>query len=84
VTIGAVPARKRNPTPSEEALAIIRAWGREGGKKGGPKGGKARWRGVTKAERSRIARKAARALWDKKTAKKRKPARTPPPGAKAR
>jgi hypothetical protein len=70
-TFRAVPARKRKPTLPEEALAIIRAWGRAGGKKGGPKGGKARWRGVTKAERTRIARKAARAMWDKVRAKKK-------------
>jgi hypothetical protein len=35
------------------------------GKLGGPKGGKARWKGVSKKERSVIARKAANARWKK-------------------
>ena len=33
------------------------------GRKGGLKGGKARWKGVSKKERSEIARKAARSRW---------------------
>jgi hypothetical protein len=64
-TFRAVPARKRRLTPSEEALAIVRAWGRKGGKKGGPKGGKARWKGVTAEQRRKHARKAAAARWGK-------------------
>jgi len=39
------------------------------GKLGGPKGGKARWKGVSKKNRSDIARKAAAARWAKKRAK---------------
>ncbi len=37
------------------------------GRKGGLKGGKARWKGVSKAKRSEIARKAAKARWRKKS-----------------
>lgn len=33
------------------------------GKLGGPKGGKNRWKGVSKAKRTAIAKKAARARW---------------------
>lgn len=36
------------------------------GKLGGPKGGKARWKGVSKKQRSEIARKAAKARWGSK------------------
>lgn len=35
------------------------------GRKGGKKGGKARWEGVTAAERSEILRRAALARWRK-------------------
>ena len=35
------------------------------GRRGGLKGGKARWEGVSKKKRSQIARKAARARWEK-------------------
>jgi hypothetical protein len=35
------------------------------GHKGGLKGGKARWKGVSKKKRAEIARKAARARWDR-------------------
>lgn len=45
------PERPKNPA----AVAL--------GKLGGPKGGKARWKGVSKAERQKIARKAAAARW---------------------
>ncbi len=33
------------------------------GRKGGLKGGKNRWKGVTKAERKKLASRAARARW---------------------
>jgi hypothetical protein len=36
------------------------------GRKGGLKGGKARWKGVSKKERSKIARKAAQSRWHKR------------------
>jgi hypothetical protein len=36
------------------------------GRKGGLIGGKARWEGVSKKKRSIIARKAAKARWEKK------------------
>ena len=53
--------QRMKPRKNPHAVAL----GRLGGKKGGPKGGKARWDGVTKAERSEIARKAAQARWRK-------------------
>jgi hypothetical protein len=36
------------------------------GRKGGLKGGKARWKGVSKTERKKLASKAARARWNRK------------------
>jgi hypothetical protein len=36
------------------------------GRKGGLKGGRARWQGLTKQERSEVARKAVQARWSKK------------------
>ena len=42
---------------SEEVKAILRQWGR--------KGGETRARNLSRGERSRIARKAARARWKK-------------------
>ena len=36
------------------------------GRLGGLKGGKARWKGMTKKQRSEIGRKAARARWHKR------------------
>jgi len=41
------------------------------GRLGGLKGGKARWKGTTKKERSEIARKAAKARWDKRSDKEK-------------
>jgi hypothetical protein len=35
------------------------------GRKGGKRGGKARWEGVSKAERTELARKAVEARWKK-------------------
>jgi hypothetical protein len=35
------------------------------GRKGGLKGGKARWKGVSKKAREKLARKAAQARWSK-------------------
>jgi hypothetical protein len=35
------------------------------GRKGGLKGGKARWKGTSKAQRSKLARSAANARWAK-------------------
>ena len=46
-------------TPDEEKDPAAVALGR----KGGLKGGKARWAGISKEERSEIARKAARSRW---------------------
>jgi hypothetical protein len=40
------------------------------GRLGGLKGGKARWEGTTKAQRSEAGRRAARARWKRKNAKK--------------
>lgn len=75
-TVKGVAKRKRPPskaealktlrailTATDEAIALFRAWGREGGKKGG----KARWKGLSQAQRSEIARKAAQARWRKNT-----------------
>jgi hypothetical protein len=49
-------AKKKNPA----AVAL--------GRKGGLKGGRARWHGLTKEQRSEIARKAVQARWAKKKA----------------
>ena len=58
-------AKRRKPTePPAELEAVkkfFQAWGSQGGKRGG----KLRWQGVPAEERSRIARKAARARWRK-------------------
>jgi hypothetical protein len=51
------PARLGRQDPRAAALALIRAWGREGGK--------LRWKGVSPEQRREIARKAARARWKK-------------------
>ena len=40
------------------------------GKLGGPKGGKARWRGVPKKQRTKIARAAVKARWQRKKSTK--------------
>ncbi len=48
-------AKRKNP----HAVAL--------GRKGGKKGGKARWKGVPPEERQRLARKAARARWGKRS-----------------
>jgi len=48
-----------------DAFGLRREWSRMGGKRGG----KLRWQGVSKAERSAIARKAAEARWGAKRAK---------------
>lgn len=39
------------------------------GRKGGLKGGKARWEGISKRQRTKPARKAAKARWSKKQAR---------------
>ena len=39
------------------------------GKLGGPKGGKARWKGVSKARRTKLAQKAANSRWRKRRSK---------------
>jgi len=63
--------------PDEETLAEAVNSGKNPaavvlGRLGGLKGGKARWRGTTKKERSKITRKAARARWAKAKQRKRK------------
>jgi len=50
-------AKGKNP----HAVAL----GRMGGKAGGPMGGKARWTGVSPAERSAFMRRAVRVRWAK-------------------
>jgi hypothetical protein len=45
---------------------LFRAWGREGGKKGAT----ARWAGVSREQRSKLAKKAAAARWRKKKTKR--------------
>jgi len=47
-------AKRKNP----HAVAL--------GRRGGRKGGKARWKGVSSEERSKVLRKAALARWRKK------------------
>lgn len=42
------------------------------GRLGGLKGGKARWKGTTKKDRSKITRKAARARWARVKRQKKK------------
>jgi hypothetical protein len=60
------PVARKNP----HAVAL----GRKGGKKGGKLGGVNRWAGLTKEQRSEIARKAVQARWAKqKKNKKEKP-----------
>jgi hypothetical protein len=44
---------------------VMSEMGRKGGKKGGKKGAKARSESLTAEERTRIAKKAARARWAK-------------------
>jgi hypothetical protein len=51
---------------------VMREMGRKGGEKGGKRGAKARAERLTPEERTKIARKAARARWAK-ARKKRKP-----------
>ena len=58
---GVRPKRKLDPAIREALQAL--------GRIGGKKGGKARWKGVSREERSEIARKAARARWAKAKAK---------------
>jgi len=53
------PAR---PKALDAALAYFRAWGAEGGKKGG----KSRMAGLTPEERSKLAKKAAAARWNRR------------------
>jgi len=55
------PKQKERPENSGKNPAAV-----ELGRLGGLKGGKARWKGTTKKERSRAARKAALARWKKK------------------
>jgi hypothetical protein len=55
-------AKQKNP----HAVAL----GRKGGKIGGPKGGKARWQGISSADRSEIARRAVLARWAKAKTRK--------------
>lgn len=43
----------------------MREMGRKGGKVGGKRGGKSRMHALTPAERSSLARKAAKARWAK-------------------
>jgi hypothetical protein len=45
--------------------AVMREMGRKGGKKGGKKGAKMRMKALTSVQRSKIARKAAKARWAK-------------------
>ena len=52
---------KKRRSAKEVALELVRAWGREGGKKGA----KARWAGVSPAQRRALAKKAAAARWGK-------------------
>ena len=39
------------------------------GRKGGLKGGKARWKGVSKKDRTKLARKAAKSRWSRSKSK---------------
>ncbi len=56
---------KRDPV--SEAARLI---GSRGGKKGGRKGGKKRMAALTPEQRKELARKAARARWDRRKRKK--------------
>jgi hypothetical protein len=51
---------------------VMQEMGRKGGKKGGKKGAKMRAEALTPAQRSRIARKAAKARWVKARKKSKK------------
>jgi hypothetical protein len=53
---------EKNDRSDEE----LRAFARELGRRGGLKGGRARAEKLTPEERKEIARKAAKARWDKK------------------
>jgi len=48
---------RKTPDPREAALALVRAWGRQGGK--------LRWKGVSPEQRRALAKKAAAARWAK-------------------
>ncbi len=61
----------RLPKSLRDAFA---RYGRIGGKKGGPKGGRARAVKLDPERRQEIARKAAKARWARKKAKKTPPA----------
>ena len=56
-----------NPIPALDNAELRRQIMREMGKRGGQKGGKARAAALTKAERSKIAKMAAKARWSKTT-----------------
>jgi hypothetical protein len=53
--------------PVSEAARLM---GQRGGKKGGRKGGKKRMAALTPEQRQELARKAARARWDRQKRKK--------------
>ncbi len=65
-----VSTQEENAQPVPPTSAQISLLMAEMGRKGGKKGGKRRLKTMTAEERKRVARKAARARWNK--AKKRK------------
>jgi hypothetical protein len=57
IAIGEDVAPESKPDEGKDPAAVAL------GRKGGLKGGKARWKGVSKAQRTKLARKAAKARW---------------------
>jgi hypothetical protein len=53
-----------DPEPPKKNAAAV-----ELGKRGGLKGGKARWKGVSKKDRTKLAQKAAKSRWRKQRSK---------------
>jgi hypothetical protein len=72
---GSIPIRIGAMDP-KLISTVMREMGRKGGKKGGKKGAKARMETLTSEQRTRIARKAAKARWARAKGTGKPPAKT--------